>query len=364
MLAFVGLLLFALMGFTAVALDVGVARLSQERLEVVAEYVALESARGRPDAELRPIAEALLAGPDEVRPSRVGLGAVSPLATTDPGCSGEFPTGSEEGAVLARRVPLLFGHGSMLAFASPSSFSQIQDARLAGEATPVLPDAAIPPDRHAFREQGFCIEGQGRARLEPALAVAGAAERRLPGTTTGLSLRASDANPLWQTRSLTRETTCAATVQGGAWFRVETSAGGACEDTSNACSFTIAEGAPAARIGDPLSGMQASLVPSPEPIEPDAHGSVVAALRDPVGDGDLVGFATLCTRLVGTSRFVSFRWSDQGTPTSAFTSELRNADPPIDLAAVRTRDGGCRHPDDASLRCYAQAAVLALGAGT
>ncbi|MGH0034499.1 MAG: hypothetical protein ACQGVK_05685 [Myxococcota bacterium] len=362
MLAFIGLLLFALMGVSALALDVGVAELAQKRLEVASEFVALEDARGSSDEKVRTrVGEILAVGPD--RPgARLGLGPVAPLSDADPGCAGRRPEGSDGVAVLAQRVPLLFGHGSMIAFASSTSWGEILDARNDASSpgpTPVLPDSATPPDRLALRERGVCVEGRARVSLVPALAVASRGARTLPGTDLGLTLLAGNANLLWQTRGTTAETSCLPTAQGGLWFELGTVPGEACQSTDVACTHAVS--GEVARIGSSPGDARATLVPAAEPLEPELHRPVVVSLRD--ASETVIGFATLCLRRADARTFVAFRWNDAATPLTSFTPELHD---PATLDRWRTgssglhdRDEACRHPIDSSLRCFVQSAVLA-----
>ncbi len=368
MLALFGIFLAALMGVAALALDVGVASLAQKRLETAAELVALERARGASEADLREQASSLLAeGP--VRESvRVRLGPIGPLEAGDPGCTGSFPTESDGVATLARRIPLLFGQGSMLAFASPTTWREIQAARLdpadPNDPTPVLPDASIPPDTVALREQGLCVEGRGQATLVPALAVAGDEQLTLPGTETnptgpkGLSILADVASPLWQSRLLTQETTCVATAQEGEWFELSTAPGLPCEPGDAICTVPIGSGT--LRVDSEPGGLQqASLVPTDEPTDVDLHRAVVATVRL-AGTNEFVGFATLCVRRVGTTTSVAMRWNDAAMPFAAFTAELHDSDVRAHWQDLKVLDQACRHPEDDRLRCLAQSAVLSL----
>lgn len=374
MLALFGILLFALMGVSALALDMGVAGLAQARLEVAAEYVALQRARGVPESVLRTQAEALLVE-GTGRSSRIAMGPIGPLEGGDPGCAGGFPTASEGTAILARRVPLLFGQGTLLQFATPTTYGDILDARndpANPDPTPVLPDASIPPGTLALREQGLCVEGRGQVRLEPALAIVGNEQRRLPGVDSGLLLQ--NPNLLWQTRASSRETTCLDTPQDGPWFEVTTDSV-PCEATDTTCAVNVPVGGfEVVGIGEDLVAERrpgeelperATLTPVPEPLDVDEHRTVVAPLRG--GDGRIVGFVSLCARRVGPAVFVSWRWNDEATPLSVFTAELHQSDARVawEEGFLKTSDPTCDHPDDERLKCWSQAAVLAMpGAGT
>ena len=366
MLAFFGLLLFALLGVSALVLDFGVAGLAQSRLEVTAESVALESARGASEAVVRARAEDLLFDDSERREARLRLGPIGPLDTGDAGCAGALPDGGDGNAVFAQRVPLLFGHGSMIAFASTTSWGEILEARVDGPTpTPVLPDSEIPAGVRGLREQGVCVEGRGSATLVPALAVAGVGQRTLPlppgEPPRGLSLLDTSANALWQSRALTRETACGADEQGGAWFELVTESTEECEPTDHSCTLEIT--GEASRIGPTLGGTQAELQAAPEPVEDIAeHRTVVAPLRSELS-GEVIGFATLCARRVGTSVFVAMLWSDTATPFTAFTAELydttRRGIWEDEVQELYERES-CRDDSDPNLRCIAQSAVLSL----
>ncbi len=358
MLAWFSLLLFALMGVSALALDLGVARLAQTRLETAAEFAALGRTHGMTEAELRALAGEVLA--EGVTPaSRVRLGPIGPLDPADAGCPGNLPAEAGTPAVLARRIPLLFGHGSMVAFASPTGLTDIlairNDPTIEDPAdrnpTPVLPDASLPPDVLALREQGLCVDGRGQAELVPALAVAGVTQRTLPGGLRGLAVAIN--SDLWLSREATLETECTADRQAGPWFEVQAIPGG-CDSGVEACSIPV--GDEAFHIGATVEGDPRNLAAAPEPLEPDLHQRVIAPLSR---GGVTEGFVALCARLKDARIYVSPRWNDAPTRFTSYTAEVRRD--PMVLSRLTTDPTDLEpHPLDGNLRPLVQSARLTL----
>lgn len=367
MLAWFSLLLFALMGVSALALDLGVARLAQTRLETAAEFATLGRTHGMTEAELRALAGEVLA--EGVTPaSRVRLGPIGPLDPADAGCPGNLPAEAGTPAVLARRIPLLFGHGSMVAFASPTGLTDIlairNDPTIEDPAdrnpTPVLPDSSIPPNVLALREQGLCVDGRGQASLAPALAVAGVEQRSVPGWITpggerlGLSILRS--GPFWSSRTATLETECEAENElGGPWFTLELR-GGSCEPTTEACVMVVPERA--FRVEDTLGGSAATLTPASEPMDADFHRRIIVPLRN--ASETVAGFAALCARIEDGTVYLSPRWNTAPSRFTARASVIRR-DPTIEDRLRETNlIDDCGHPLDEKLRCLAQSARLTL----
>jgi len=160
MLALVAILLFALFGFGALTVDLGLASLTAARLQHASDAVALAcpgASEQTPCGEevWRPVYEATLPAP----------GTWTPMGEA----TGPVLTGPQDTVAtwtLAQTVPLLFGHGSLIAFDADDSTgpAEIHAARNQG-------DWFVDDPVGGLRESGFRIGARSYVRFAPVVRI-------------------------------------------------------------------------------------------------------------------------------------------------------------------------------------------------
>ncbi|MDJ0867830.1 MAG: hypothetical protein QNK03_17125 [Myxococcota bacterium] len=160
MLALVAILFFALLGFGAAAVDVGVASLMGVRLQTASDAVALACASTSAQADC-----------PEAQWGRVYEAALpSPTTWTPLGEPSKPPEWSQPNGLdtwtIAQTVPLLFGQGSLIAFSPDDSTGPAEMLAARREGRWFVDDPA-----GGLRESGFRIRGRSSVRFAPVVRI-------------------------------------------------------------------------------------------------------------------------------------------------------------------------------------------------